>query len=420
MNRPFEGLFYHKTLLILSSNRMKANLDTLLEHNIDRIYPNKEALKAKLSTEGKLVVYLGIDPSSTKIHLGNAIALWKLREFQDLGHKVILLIGDFTGMIGDPTDQNATRKPLSREEVLENSQSYQSQAAKILLQDRSLFEVRFNSHWLAKLTFEEVVKLSAHFTISQFLERDMFQKRLLEKHPIGLHEFLYPLMQGYDSVAMNVDVEIGGSDQTFNMLVGRQLVKDFNNKEKFVITLPLLEGTDGRKMSKSFGNSIDIDENATEMYGKIMSIEDKLILKYFEFCTYITLAELKRLRDRLTKENPIILKKELARAITSLYHTESEVKKAEAQFQNVIQNKGLPEVLEEVEFAFSTLPKNYAFFLLEAGLVNSVSEAARLASQGAILFDNVRIENVREDFSTEKSRIVVKVGKRKFKVLKFI
>lgn len=398
---------------------MNVTPDTLLEHNVDRVYPTKEALSRALKTKQKLLIYLGIDPSSPKIHLGNAIALWKLREFQEMGHKVILLIGDFTGMIGDPTDRNATRKPLTRDQVLENSQSYQKQAAKILLQDKNLFEVKYNSRWLSKLTFEEIIKLSGHFTIQQLLERDMFQKRLSEKRPIGLHEFLYPLMQGYDSVAMGVDIEIGGSDQTFNMLVGRQLVKDLNNKEKFVITLPLLEGTDGRKMSKSFNNSIDIADTPADMYGKIMSLEDSLILKYFEFCTYISTEKLAKIRDRLKKENPMVIKKELAKEITSLYHTEKEALEAEAEFKNVIQEKGLPEVIEEVEFAFTILPKSYAYFLLETGLVNSVSEAARLASQGGVLFNDVKIENVREEFTTEKSKIVMRVGKRKFKILKF-
>ncbi len=399
---------------------MNVTQEDLLEHNIDKIYPSKEALKSRLNSKNKLRIYLGIDPSSTKIHLGNAIALWKLREFQELGHKVILLIGDFTGMIGDPTDRTATRKPLSSDEVLANSESYQRQASKILLQDKKLFEVKYNSHWLAKLTFSEIVNLSSHFTIQQFLERDMFQKRLSEKKPIGVHEFLYPLMQGYDSVALEIDVEIGGSDQTFNMLIGRQLVKDLRGKEKFVITLPLLEGTDGRKMSKSFSNSIDLDDSAIEMYGKIMSLEDKLILKYFELCTNIRVEKLKVFRNRLTKENPISIKKELAKEITSLYYPQQEVESAGHEFQTVIQDKGLPTEIEEVEFTFTTLPKNYAYFLLESGLVNSISEAQRLATQGAIFFDDVKIENVREVFSTEKSSIVVKVGKRKFKILKFI
>lgn len=398
---------------------MKVTQETLLGHNVDKIYPSREAFQKKLDSGQKLVVYLGIDPSTAKIHLGNAVALWKLREFQELGHKVILLIGDFTGMIGDPTDRNAIRKPLTKEQVLENSANYLSQASKILLTDKKVFELKYNSHWLSKLTFAEVVKLSAHFTIQQLLERDMFQKRLAEKRPIGLHEFLYPLMQGYDSVAMDVDVEIGGSDQTFNMLVGRQLVADLNHKEKFVLTVPLLEGTDGRKMSKSFENSVDIDSSASDMFGKIMSLEDRLILKYFELCTYITVSELKEMREKLAVGNPMEVKKDLARKIAALYHTPEQVKKAESEFQRVVQDKGLPEVIEEVEFQSTILPKTYAYFLLETGLVNSVSEAARLSSQGAIFFDDVKIENVREEFSSEKAKIVVRAGKRKFRIIKF-
>jgi len=398
---------------------METTLDSLLEKNVDQIFPSKESLRTKLQSKQKLTVYLGIDPSSPKIHLGNAIALWKLREFQNLGHKAILLIGDFTGRIGDPTDRSSARQPLSHEQVLENSKNYQVQASKILLQDPNLLEIRYNSHWLSKLNFEEIIKLSSHFTVQQFLERDMFQKRLVENKPIWLHEFLYPLMQGYDSTAMNVDVEIGGRDQTFNMLIGRTLMKIINQKEKFVITLPLLEGTDGRKMSKSFENTIDIEDSAVEMYGKIMSIEDNLILTYFQLCTFTALENLKKIRERLKKENPLLIKKELAKTICLLYHSEEQVKKAELEFERVIQKKELPDEIEEIEFPFSILPKNYAFFLLETGLVKSVSEAQRLASQGAVFFDNVKIENVREIFTTQKSKILVKTGKRKFKVLKF-
>ncbi len=287
--------------------------DEITTRNIDTIYPSKKALIEKLSGKQKLKIYLGIDPSSTKIHLGNAIALRKLREFQNLGHKIILLIGDFTGMIGDPTDRNAARKPLTREEVLVNAADYKQQAEKILnFSGKNPAEVRYNSHWLSKLTFEEIIKLTAHFTVQQMLERDMFQKRLTENKPIGLHEFLYPLMQGYDSVAMDVDIEIGGSDQTFNMLVGRQLLRDLNGKEKFVITLPLLEGTDGRKMSKSFNNSIDLTDTPNDIYGKIMSLKDDLILKFFEMTTEIPIGELKAIRNKFKENNPINLKKKLA------------------------------------------------------------------------------------------------------------
>src|SRR3990172_6053858 len=284
--------------------------DELLTRNVSTIYPNKEAFLKRLGSNTKLKIYLGIDPSSPKIHLGNAIALRKLAEFQNLGHKIILLIGDFTGMIGDPTDRNSARQPLTREQVLENSKSYRRQAEKILnFKGKNPAEIVYNSTWLSKLNFEEVIKLAGHFTIQQLLERDMFQERLKNNKPIGLHEFLYPLMQGYDSVAMDVDLEVGGSDQTFNMLIGRELQRELHGKEKFVLTLPLLEGTDGRKMSKSFGNTIDIDEIPENMFGKLMGIKDELIWKYFEMCTDLDTQTLKRLRKNSEKENPIDLKK---------------------------------------------------------------------------------------------------------------
>ena len=229
----------------------------LLEKNIDSIYPSRDALEAKLKSDKQLKIYLGIDPTSPEIHIGNAIALWKLKEFQSAGHTVILLVGDFTGMVGDPSDKTATRKKLTREEVLTNAKTYKDQASKILnFSGKNPARLEFNSAWLSKLTFEDIIELSANFTVQQMIERDMFQKRLEEKKPIGIHEFLYPLMQGYDSVAMDIDIELGGTDQAFNMLIGRTLMKIIKSKEKFVLTLPLLEGTDGRKMSKSYDNTI--------------------------------------------------------------------------------------------------------------------------------------------------------------------
>lgn len=392
----------------------------LVTRNIDTIYPNKKALVEKLSGKQKLKIYLGIDPSSTKIHLGNAIALRKLREFQNLGHQVILLVGDFTGMIGDPTDKNSTRVPLTREEVLSNSEGYKQQAAKILnFSGKNPASLVFNSQWLGKLNFEEIVKLSSHFTVQQMLERDMFQKRLIDKKPIGLHEFLYPLMQGYDSVAMGVDIEIGGTDQTFNMLVGRQLVRDLSGKEKFVITLPLLEGSDGRKMSKSFNNSINLTDPPSEMYGKIMAIKDELILKYFEMCTDISLAELKQIKTKLEKENPINLKKELAQKIVGLYSNSEEAETAQKEFESVVQKKEIPTMLEEIEVSKNVLPKPYHFFLTESGMCESVSEAVRLASQGGLYFDNQKVENARDLFNTTKAAVTIKAGKRNFKKIVF-
>lgn len=393
----------------------------LLTRNVESIYPSKEKFLERLSLPSKLRIYLGIDPSSPKIHLGNAIALRKLAEFQNLGHKIILLIGDFTGMIGDPTDRQAARRPLTREQVLENSKNYKAQAEKILkFTGKNPSEIVYNSTWLGKLTFEDVIKLSSHFTVQQLLERDMFQERLKASKPIGLHEFLYPVMQGYDSVSLDVDLEIGGTDQTFNMLMGRELQKELNGKEKFVLTLPLLEGTDGRKMSKSFGNSIDIDEVPEQMYGKLMSIKDGLILKYFEMCTDIAPAELAGLQQNLQKGNPLRVKKKLAFEVTRLYHGEKLAAQAESEFENVVQKGNLPQAIKELEFSKTLLPKPYLYFLIESGLCQSNSQAARLASQGGLLFDQVKISDPKELFNTDKDQVLIRAGKRNYIRLKFV
>lgn len=395
-------------------------LELLLERNIDTIYPSKKALAAKLASKNQLKIYMGIDPSTSEIHLGNAIGLRKLREFQNLGHKVMLLIGDFTGMIGDPTDKNSIRKPLTHEEVLDNAATYKSQASKILdFSGKNPAEIVYNSHWLSKLSFDQVIKLCGHFTVSQMLERDMFQERLKSGKPIGLHEFLYPIIQGYDSVMLDIDLEIGGSDQTFNMLIGRQLVKELSNREKFVITLPLLEGTDGRKMSKSFENSINLTDPADQMYGKVMSLKDSLIFRFFELCTNLDFRELKKIQTKLRSRNPIDLKKQLAFAIVSQYYSEEEALSAQKEFENVVQKKQLPKAIEEAEFPRSILPKPYHYFLIETGLVDSISQSTRLANQGGVVFNEKRVENVREMFDTTSESILVKVGKRNFRRIIF-
>jgi tyrosyl-tRNA synthetase len=355
--------------------------------------------------------------------LGNAILLWKLRDFQDQGHKIFLLIGDFTGMIGDPTDKSATRQPLTRDQVLENAQTYQEQASKILdFSGHNKAEVKYNSQWLAKLNFADLVKLAANFTVQQFIERDMFQNRLKEGRPIGLHEFLYPLMQGYDSVALGVDMEVGGSDQTFNMLIGRTLVEKLQNRQKFVLTVPLLEGTDGRKMSKSFNNSVDISDNPEDMFGKIMSLKDNLILKYFEYCTRIDETGLKKIETRLKKENPIVLKKELASAIVSLYHGKEKAQRSQSEFERVVQNQELPSVIVEEVHPRSQFkpPVTYASICMETSLVSSISEAVRLAEQGGLVFNGVKITKAKDKFDIEGwDEVTIQAGKRRFKKVKF-
>ena len=299
-------------------------IEEVLTRGVKAIYPSRKAVEEALKTGKRLKIYNGIDPSNPNIHLGNAIPLRKMRQLQRLGHKVILLIGDFTGRIGDPSDKGAMRLQLSHQQVLENAKAYKEQAAKILDFKSKInpCEIKFNSEWLDKLSNKDVIKLSVYFTIQQLIERDLFQKRLKEKKPIGLHEFLYPLYQGYDSVAMDIDMEIGGDDQTFNMLIGRDLMKIYKNKEKFILTVPILEGFDGRKMSKSWGNVINITDSADDMFGKVMSLPDDLIIKYFTLCTSVSLKEINKMEEdlRSDKVNPKGVKAKLGREIVGIYH----------------------------------------------------------------------------------------------------
>ena len=391
-------------------------VDRLLSKNVETIYPSKEALEEKLKTSRRLKIYLGIDPTSPEIHIGNAIALWKLREFQDAGHEVILLIGDFTGMIGDPSDKTALRKRLSGEEVQNNAKAYQEQASKILdFSGKNAAKVEFNSTWLSKLTFKDVTELAGNFTVQQLIERDMFQDRLKKNKPIGLHEFLYPLMQGYDSVAMNVDIEVGGTDQTFNMLVGRDLMKVMKHKEKFVLTLPLLEGTDGRKMSKSYGNSIGLADKPNDMYGKLMSLKDGLISKYFEFCTNTNPKAVEKITTTLRSKstNPMELKKRLALAITQIYHGEAKAKAAEEEFTNVFQKGERKSDVDEIKLSKPSLPISYAALAAVSGATKSTSEAIRLAENKGLKFNGKLITDARLKLKELNRETLVDIGKRK-------
>lgn len=381
----------------------------ILSKNIETVLPSKESL-AKLMENKKITIYHGIDPSGSFIHLGHTIALWKLREFQDSGHKIILLIGDFTGMIGDPTDKSAVRKKLTREEVLENAKNYKEQAANILrFEGENSAEIKFNSEWLAKLNFTDIVELASNLTVQQMLERDFFQERLKNNKPIYLHEFLYPLMQGYDSVTLEVDAEIGGTDQTFNMLVGRTLLKTLKNKEKFVITTPLLEGLDGRKMSKSFGNYIAVADPANDMFGKVMSLRDDLIVKYFELTTRITDNEIHSIKAELEAGNlhPMDAKKRLAREIVKLYHSENEASNAQEEFEKVFQKRELPEETQVIK----TENNNTVLeFLVLSNLVSSKSEAKRLIEQGGVELNGEKVADPNVKLSTG----LLRIGKHRF------
>lgn len=392
-------------------------IDQLLTRGIEEIYPSRESLEKLLRSGKKLRIYNGIDPTNPNIHLGNAIPLWKLRQFQDLGHQVILLIGDFTARIGDPSDKTATRRQLTHQEVLKNAKTYKEQAAKILdFKSNNPPEVKFNSHWLDKLSNKEVVELAACFTVQQMIERDLFQKRIEEKKPIGLHEFLYPLYQGYDSVMMDVDIEVGGREQTFNMLAGRNLMKTYKNKEKYVMTNPWLPGTDGRKMSKSWGNVINVTDSPQDMYGKIMSVSDKMIVIYFELCTNLSLEEIEEVEELLKSqtENPMVLKKKLAREIVTIYHSASDAQKAEEEFEKVTQKGGLPSSVETIELSKTFLSTaTITDALVISGLAASRSEAKRLITQGGTAVAEEIITDPNAPFNVEDGT-VIRAGKRKF------
>lgn len=384
-------------------------VEHLLSRGLVEILPSKEELERRLRSGPPLRIYIGVDPTSPIIHLGHAVQLRKLRQFQDLGHKVILLIGDFTGRIGDPSDKSAARVQLTREQVAENAHTYTEQAAKILdfSSPTNPVEVRFNGEWWDTMGARDLIELAAFFTAQQMLQREMFQKRLEENRPIGLHEFLYPLLQGYDSVAMDVDAELGGTDQTFNMLVGRSLLKAIRGKEKFVLTGPLLEGTDGRKMSKSFGNIIGVAEPPYDMFGKVMSLKDELIARYFELLTDVPEAELKEMTRLLEQRaiNPMVLKKRLAYDLTAQFHGTQAAEEAARRFEREIQRREIPEEMPTV-----TLPRAGSWSVVDllttTRLAASRSDARRLIEQGAVQVDGERVTDPRATVEVREGMVL--------------
>lgn len=383
----------------------------ILDRNITEVLPSKEAFEERLK-KGPVKIYLGIDPTSPEIHLGHAVVLWKLREFQNGGHKVILLIGDFTGMIGDPTDKSAARKRLSKEQVLENAKAYKEQVSKIIqFAGDNPAEIKFNSEWLGKLSAAELVELASRLTHQQLIERDMFQKRIKEKQELYMHELLYPIFQGYDSVAMEVDAEIGGTDQTFNMLVGRTLLEKLKGREKFVVTVPLLEGLDGRKMSKSFRNFIGITDTPDDMFGKIMSLRDDLVVRYFELATQLPVEEIQSIEQGLqsNKVHPMEAKKRLAWEIVKMYHGEKEADRAKEEFKKVFQKKGVP--VDVPVYKVKTNTVNLTDVLIESGLIKSKSDAKRLIEQGGVEWEG---EKITDPILEVTSSGILKVGKHRF------
>jgi tyrosyl-tRNA synthetase len=378
-------------------------MDELLTRGVERIYPSKEDLEKVLASGQKLKIYFGIDPTGPTLHIGHAANLLRLRDLQNAGHEIIILIGDFTAMIGDPTDKTAARVKLSPEQVQVNLKNYQSQIVKLLDPQKTTF--RFNSEWLGKLSFEQILELASEFTVGQMIERDMFQERLKNKQPIYLHEFLYPLMQGYDSVVLDVDMEIGGNDQTFNMLAGRTMFKK-RGKEKFVIAGKLLTDANGKKMGKTEGNMVTLDDKPEEMYGKVMSWPDSLLPLAVEICTRLPLEEM----NSLIAADPKAAKMRLAKTIVGLYHGAASAEAAEASFVNTFQKKEIPDQMEEIilEPGF-----NLADVLTGAGLVKSKSDFRRLLDEGAIYDLDSETKITDPAFKmTKPTRL--RVGKKRF------
>ena len=393
---------------------MKEISDALLRirRGSDEILPLAE-LEKKLAAGRPLRVKAGFDPTAPDLHLGHTVLINKLREFQRLGHHVIFLIGDFTGMIGDPSGRSATRPPLTRAEVKANAATYQRQIFRILDPDKT--EIAFNSSWMDKMTAADLIRLAASQTVARMLERDDFEQRYKSGRPIALHEFLYPLAQGYDSVALQADVELGGSDQKFNLLMGRQLQQAAGQPPQVVLTMPLLEGTDGaQKMSKSLGNYIGIDEPAPEMFGKLMSISDQLMWRYFDLLSFRPLAEIASFRRAIAEgANPRDIKFRLAREIVARFHDAAAANAAEADFITRFSNNALPEQIAEVEIKIDQDGLPLANLLKAAGLVASTSEAHRLVRQGAVRIDGQRAGDSRRVLPPGFSA-VIQIGKRKF------
>jgi len=372
----------------------------------------EEELRKKLASGRKLRIKLGLDPTAPDLHLGHTVVINKLRDFQSLGHQVQFLIGDFTGMIGDPTAKNQTRPPLSREQILANARSYQDQVFKILHREKT--EILFNSQWSDKLGAEGMIRLASRYTVARLLERDDFSKRYKSNQPIAVHELLYPLMQGYDSVAMKTDVELGGTDQKFNLLVGRELQKDFGQEPQCVLTMPLLEGLDGReKMSKSLGNYVGIAEPPREMFGKLMSISDVLMWRYIDLLSFESPSTIKKWQDEVAAGgNPRDVKVRFAKEIAARFHSKQAAEDAAAAFDARFRHGALPEDMPELTLAVPTGGLPIAQLLRQAGLVASASEAARAVEQGGVRLDGERVTDRALRLAPGRT-LVVQVGKRK-------
>jgi len=395
-------------------------IEDFLTRGVSALYPSKEFIKDLMLSGKQLSMYIGVDPTGPTLHIGHMISLMKLSEFQKMGHKVIFLIGSFTGMIGDPTGRNSIRKQLTGEEVLKNCEKYKEQASIFLnFEGDNPVELRYNSEWHDKLTFRDVINIASHFTVSQMLERDMFQERIKNNQPIGLHEFLYPLMQGYDSVVLGVDGEIGGNDQIFNMLCGRTLMKDLKNREKFVVAMKLLIDPSGKKMGKSEGNMISLMSSSKDMFGKVMSWPDGMIYPGFELCTQVSSKDLSIIEDKIkSNENPRDLKLQLAYEIVKIYFGEEIAKQEMDNFISQFSNKDLPNNMEDVE-----IDKRFknATELISTAFNISKTSARKMIEQGAVkIYYNGEMKKIIEPNKNVEinNDMVLQLGKLKYKRIK--
>ncbi|NOZ12461.1 MAG: tyrosine--tRNA ligase [Acidobacteria bacterium] len=394
---------------------IEEQLDYLTKGTVDCI--QRDDLKKKLESGKTLRVKVGFDPSAPDLHLGHTVVIRKMKHFQDLGHEVVFLIGDFTGMIGDPTGKKKTRPQLTREEVLQNAETYKEQVFKILDPDKTIID--FNSRWLGKLGSDGFIRLAGKYTVARILERDDFANRLEKGLPIGLHELLYPLCQGYDSVALQCDVELGGTDQTFNLLVGRDLMREHGLEPQVVMTLPLLEGTDGvEKMSKSLGNYIGVTEPAREIYGKVMSISDELMFRYFELVTDMQMKEIRQIKSEMESgaRHPKEVKSMLAEMIIRDFYDEDAANDAKAHFEQVFAQRGVPDDMPEIILTDKDVP--LAKLIADNGMAKSGGEARRLIRQGAVSIDGEKIADPAFHLTLDQDESILKVGKRRFARLK--
>ena len=388
----------------------------LIKRGVVEIIPEDELVKKiekSLKTSKPLNIKLGCDPSRPDLHIGHSVVIRKLAQFQELGHQAILIIGDFTGMIGDPSGKNATRPALSLEQTRINGTSYFEQASKILNKEKT--RITYNSEWLAKMSFEDVIKLTSKYTVARMIERDDFTKRFKSGEPISVHEFLYPLAQAMDSVAIESDVELGGTDQKFNLLVGRDIQREYGLEPQVILTMPLLTGTDGvEKMSKSYDNYIGISDEPSQIYGRTLSIPDNFIYQYFELATNVSNEKLYEIKNLLAdgKSNPRDIKRELARTLVKMYHNQEAAEIAQQEFDNIFINKGLPDEIEEFIIG-DKKEMNILDLIILVNFAPSKGEARRLVTQGGVSIDGEKINDVQNNVSV-KAGMILKVGKRKF------